>query len=164
MRSIAIAPLVAGMIVVGLVLGTHASRQQPTASDAVHVMLTPAEMKWGDAPSSLPPGAKAAVIEGDPAKAGPFALRIQVPANYRIPPHWHPAVEHVTVLSGAFHVGMGDKMDESKAKALTQGSFMAMPPKTNHFAFTKIATEIQLHGTGPWGITYVNPADDPRKK
>ena len=164
MKSTVIVPVLASMIVVGLVLKVPASGQQPAASDSVHVMLTPAEMKWGDAPSSLPPGAKAAVIEGDPAKAGPFTLRIQVPANYRIPPHWHPAVEHVTVLSGAFHVGMGDKIEETKAKTLTQGSFMAMPAKTNHFAFTKVATEIQLHGTGPWGITYVNPADDPRKK
>ena len=164
MKSTAVVPVLAVTIVIGLALGRNTIGQQPAASNGAHVMLTPAEMKWGEAPSSLPAGAKAAVIEGDPAKPGPFTLRIQVPANYRIAPHWHPAVEHVTVLSGAFHVGMGDKVDEAKAKALTQGSFMAMPAKTNHFAFTKVATEIQLHGTGPWGITYVNPADDPRKK
>ena len=164
MKSITIVPVLAVTITAGLTLSPLAAGQQPTASDSSHVMLTPGEVKWGDAPTSLPLGAKAAAIEGDPAKAGFFTLRIQLPANYRIPPHWHPAVEHVTVLSGTFHVGTGDKLEESKAKALTQGSLMAMPAKTNHFGFTKGATEIQLHGMGPWGITYVNPADDPRKK
>jgi quercetin dioxygenase-like cupin family protein len=148
----------------GLTIGTLAMTQQASSTTSAHVMVAPADVKWGDGPPSLPAGAKAAVLEGDPAKAGLFTLRLQMPANYRIPAHWHPADEHVTVLSGTFHMGLGDKLDEAKAKPLTAGSFALMPPKTNHFAFTKAETVIQLHGMGPWGITYVNPADDPRKK
>ena len=151
-------------LLVALTVGLVAVAQQPSPSQPAHLMMTPGELKWVDAPPSLPPGAKAVLLEGDMTKPELFTLRLQLPANYRIPAHWHPAVEHVTVVSGAFHVGTGDKLDETTAKALASGSFMLMPAKSNHFAFTKTPTEIQLHGMGPWGITYVNPADDPRKK
>ena len=151
-------------LLVALTIGAAAVGQQPSPSHPAHLMITPGELKWVDAPPSLPPGAKAVLLEGDMTKPELFTLRLQLPANYRIPAHWHPAVEHVTVISGAFHVGTGDELDEAKAKALAAGGFMLMPAKTNHFAFSKTATEIQLHGMGPWGITYVNPTDDPRKK
>jgi quercetin dioxygenase-like cupin family protein len=128
-----------------------------------HKMVTPGDLKWGDVPS-LPKGAMAAEIEGPMDKAVPFTVRIKVPANYKIPPHSHPAVERVTVLSGTLNMGLGDKFDETKKTALSPGSVMLMQPNTNHFAWTETETVIQLHGTGPWGINYVNPADDPRKK
>jgi len=128
-----------------------------------HQMIRPADLKWSDVPS-LPPGAKIAVIEGKMSEAQAFTVRLSFPANYKLPAHWHPAVERVTVLSGTFHMGMGDKLDPSKTMALTAGSIAIMQPKTNHFAWTKEATVVQLHGTGPWGVTYVNEADDPRKK
>ena len=133
-------------------------------SERSHVMLLPGEMKWSDGPASLPPGAKFVVIEGDPAKAGLFTMRASLPANYTIQAHWHPAFEHVTVISGTFMMGLGDKFDGKKLKALSAGGFAVMPPKTTHFAMTKVETVIQLHGMGPWAINYVNPADDPRKK
>lgn len=128
-----------------------------------HRMVTPAELKWVDVPS-LPAGAKLAVIEGKMSEAEAFTVRLKFPANYKIPAHWHPAVERVTVLSGTFHMGVGERLDEAKTMALTAGSVAIMQPKTNHFAWTKEETIVQLHGTGPWGITYVNQADDPRKK
>lgn len=128
-----------------------------------HLMVTPDELKWADVPS-LPAGAKIAVIEGPPTEAVPFTFQLKLPANYRIPAHWHPAIEHVTVISGTFNMGAGDKLDPSKTKALYTGSVAVMQPKTTHFAWTKEETVIQVHGVGPWGITYVNPADDPRKK
>lgn len=126
-------------------------------------MVTPDQMKWSDLPA-LPAGAKLAVIEGPLDQAKPFMLRVKLPANYKIPPHWHPPIEHVTVISGTFYLGMGDKFDESKAQTLPRGSVAIMQPKTHHFAMTKEETEIQVHGVGPWGVTYVNPDDDPRKK
>jgi quercetin dioxygenase-like cupin family protein len=128
-----------------------------------HQMIRPSDLKWSNVPS-LPPGAKIAVIEGAMSEAQPFTVRLSFPANYKLPAHSHPAVERVTVLSGTFHMGMGDKLDPSKTMALTAGSIAIMQPKTNHFAWTKEATVVQLHGTGPWGVTYVNEADDPRKK
>ena len=128
-----------------------------------HVMVTPGDLKWQDVPS-LPPGAKMAVIEGPPNQAVPFTFRLKRPADYKIPAHWHPAVEHVTVISGAFHMGVGDKLDTAKTTALPPGSVAIMQPKTTHFGWAREETIVQVHGMGPWGVTYVNPADDPMKK
>ncbi|HEY3245279.1 MAG TPA: cupin domain-containing protein [Phycisphaerae bacterium] len=128
-----------------------------------HVMVKPSDLKWVDVPS-LPPGAKIAVIEGPPTEAVPFTFRLKFPAGYKIPAHSHPAIEHVTVISGAFNLGTGDKFDETKTKPLPAGSVAIMQPKTNHFGWMKQETIVQVHGVGPWGVTYVNPADDPRKK
>jgi quercetin dioxygenase-like cupin family protein len=133
------------------------------AQHSDHRMMTPEELKWSDVPS-LPPGAKLAVIEGPMNQAVPFTVRLKFPDNYRIPPHFHPAVERVTVLSGTFHMGMGEKFDRKNAQALKPGGFAIMQPKTPHFAWTSGETVVQLHGTGPWGVTYLNPADDPRKQ
>ena len=129
-----------------------------------HGFLAKEDMKWVDGPASLPAGTKAALLEGDPSKEGPFTLRLQLPDGFSIQPHWHPAVEHVTVISGTFNLGMGEKFDKSKGRALPEGSFAFMPPGMRHFAWTTGETVIQLHGNGPWQINYVNPADDPRKK
>lgn len=134
------------------------------AKKADHVMVTAKDVKWADAPPSLPKGAKLAVLEGDTSKPGPFTMRLKLPDGYKVPPHWHPAVEHVTVLGGTFNLGVGEKFDTAKAKALPAGSFVVLPEKTPHFVSTKGETTIQVHGMGPWGLTYVNPADDPRKK
>lgn len=133
------------------------------AQQSGHIVVTPNELKWADVPS-LPPGAKIAVIEGPPTEAVPFTFRLKFPANYKIPAHSHPAIEHVTVISGTFNLGMGDKLDAAKTKPLSAGSVAIMQPKTNHFGWTKVETIVQVHGVGPWGVTYVNPADDPRKK
>ena len=128
-----------------------------------HLMVMPADLKWVDVPS-LPPGAKIAVIEGPMNEALPFTVRLKLPADYRVPAHWHPAIEHVTVISGTFNLGTGDKLDQSKTTPLSVGSVAIMQPKTNHFAWTKEETIIQAHGVGPWAVNYVNPADDPRTK
>ena len=124
----------------------------------------PASVTWKDGPPSLPPGGKMAVLEGDPAKEGLFTMRLQLPDNFRIPPHYHGGVEHITVISGTFNVGMGDKVDPAAAKKMPAGTFGFWPAGMRHFAFTEGATVLQLHGQGPWTITYVNPADDPRQK
>jgi quercetin dioxygenase-like cupin family protein len=130
---------------------------------ADHLMILPTELKWVPVPS-LPPGAQIAVIEGPLDKAAPITARLKFPANYLLPAHTHPAIEHVTVLSGTFHMGTGDKIDKTKSMALTPGAFAIMQPGTRHFAWTAEETIVQMHSVGPWGITYVNPADDPRKK
>jgi Domain of unknown function (DUF4437) len=94
----------------------------------------------------------------------PFTFRIKFPVNFKVPPHWHPAVERVTILSGTLHLGRDDTFDEAKTKALPAGSIYITEPKINHFGWTSKETVVQLSGMGPWGITYVNPADDPRKQ
>ena len=129
-----------------------------------HGLISPNDVVWGPAPGSLPAGAQAALLEGDPAAPGPFTLRLRMPDGYKIPPHHHPAVEHVTVLQGTFVLGMGEKVNADSEKPLAAGSFAYMPVGMRHFARTQGETVIQLHGEGPWGITYVNPSDDPRTK
>lgn len=133
------------------------------AQAGAHTMVTPGDLKWIDVPS-LPSGAKLAIIEGPLNEAVPFTFRLRFPAGYKLPAHWHAAIEHVTVISGAFNMGIGDKLDTGKTKPLVAGSVAIMQPKTNHFAWAKEETIVQVHGIGPWTITYVNPADDPRKK
>ncbi|RPJ59237.1 MAG: DUF4437 domain-containing protein [Acidobacteria bacterium] len=129
------------------------------------IMLMPSEVKWGPCPPAVPPGALCSVIEGDLTAADKlFAFRLKMPDNYRIPPHFHPADEHLVVLSGVFNMGMGDTFDTNAGHAMPAGSFMVMPKEQPHFAWTKGETVIQVYAIGPWGLTYVNPEDDPRKR
>lgn len=134
------------------------------ASATEHTMVMPDDLEWGDAPNSIPPGAKMAKLDGDPSKPEPFTIRFKLPANYKIMPHWHPADERLTVLSGSFHMGQGDNFDEKSGMQMTTGGFMVMPAKTHHFAWTTRETVIQLHGIGPWQINYVDEQNDPRKR
>lgn len=129
-----------------------------------HAIVSPQEIKWGPAPAALPYGAEAAVLFGDPTKEGLFALRLKLPAGYSVPPHTHPVDEVVTVISGTFNLGMGETAERSSAQPLPAGSFFALPPGTAHYVFIDAETVIQISTTGPWGLTYVNPADDPRQK
>ena len=147
-----------------LASGIAVSQQAPAPASSTHAILSADTLKWGPAPPALPAGAEAAVLSGDPATAGSqFTLRLKMPAGFKIAPHWHPSDEHVTVLQGALMVGMGDKFDEASMKTLTVGSFAAMPKEMRHYAQAKETTILQVHGVGPFALTYVNPADDPRK-
>jgi anti-sigma factor ChrR (cupin superfamily) len=121
------------------------------------------EVKWSPAPNVLPAGAQIAVISGDPSKDGPYVIRLKMPANYKVAAHNHPTTEYVTVLSGDFHVGMGDKLDAQKGQLLRAGGFAEAPAKMNHYAWVTSETIVQVHGNGPFAITYVDPADDPSK-
>ena len=135
-----------------------------SASMADHI-ITPDMLKFAPAPPSLPAGADAAGLSGDMSRKGSeFTVRLRVPDGWKIPPHFHPAEEHVTVLQGAFWMGMGDKFDEAALKEMPVGAFHAIPKGVHHYGMAKGQTIIQLHGVGPWGITYVNPSDDPSKK
>lgn len=127
------------------------------------LIVTPAELTWVDGPPTLP-GTKMVIINGAPSKEGLYALQLKIPAGYKFVPHRHPVVEHATVISGTLYFGTGEKFDPEKGKALPAGSFFLVPAQTPHFAWTKEETIIQVHAIGPTGITYVNPADDPRKK
>jgi quercetin dioxygenase-like cupin family protein len=152
---------------ISLIVGFFAWAQDKKAenkadSHSGHIVISPDTLTWVDV-SSLPPGAKIAVLEGDPKKAGPFTMRVKFPAKYRVPAHWHPADEHVTVISGTLNIGLGDRFDRAKVRAIPAGAFTVMPAHTNHFAWIEEETILQLHGTGPWELNYVNPVDDPRK-
>jgi hypothetical protein len=160
MRVFHVLPLL--LVAVSSVTGQRGAEKASTTTAAV--VALPGELKWSPAPAILPAGARLTVIEGDPAKAGEFTMRLWMPANYRIPSHFHPVTEHVTVVQGTFFVGMGEKFDATQGHRLPVGSFGALPASMRHFAWTEGETIIQLHGVGPWSLTYVNPADDPTRK
>ena len=126
-------------------------------------VATPNSIKWGPAPAELPKGGQLAVLSGDPGAKGPYVIRAKLPSGYQVPAHSHPTTESVTVISGTFNIGMGDKLDRKHGQTLKAGAFFSMPPKMNHYAWTSGATVIQIHGDGPFAINYVNPADDPSK-
>ena len=121
-------------------------------------------VNWGPAPDALPKGGQLASLSGDPGKSGWFTVRLKLPAGYKIPAHQHPHTERITVISGEFHFGTGDKLDEKQASKLGPGGFVDLPANTNHYAFATVPTVVQITGEGPFGIRYANPTDDPSKK
>jgi hypothetical protein len=139
---------------------TYGAAARAGKSEAV--LINPGEIKWGDAPPDLPRGAQIAVVYGDPSKKGPFTLRLKLPNGYKIPGHWHTQDEHLTVLSGVFVLHMGDNL-EAPAHELPTGAYHFLPGKMHHAAESKGDTVLQLHGTGPFDIHYLNAADNPNK-
>jgi quercetin dioxygenase-like cupin family protein len=153
MRTIAIFALASG------VLATTPISSALAQSHEEQKMFTPQDIKWSAAPPSLPAGAEVALLHGDAAKEGLFALRLKVPKGYRVPPHTHPRPEIGTVLSGTVRLGMGEK-----EYVFPPGSFYATPPGMVHQFVADDEAVVQVNSTGPWGISYVNPKDDPRQK
>ena len=132
----------------------------PVFAQSAHVLVPADKVQWGPAP---PARAEIAVLEGNPSEKGSVTLRLRFPANYNIPAHWHSMTERVTVLSGAFHVGMGDTLDRHASRTLEPGGFVSLPATMRHFAWTATPTVVQINLEGPFDIFYVNPADNPQK-
>lgn len=128
----------------------------------VSAQTPPPALKWGPAPPFFPAGARFAVLQGDPSQAGVYTVRLEMPAGYTIRPHTHPTDEHVTVVSGALVLGMGDTVRTRGSHILTAGGFITAKAQVHHFAMARGKTVVQVHGEGPFAITYVNPKDDPR--
>lgn len=159
MRTNLVLAVVAAALLCGIG-GTIAGEEEAQA----HVMVMPDDLDWQPVPS-LPEGARVAVLEGSPAEEGAFTMRLSLPAGYTIPVHTHPVTERVTVLSGTFHIGLGETLDRAAAHALPAGALAVMDSGIAMYGFTgDEPTVIQLNGDGPWGITYLDPSDDPRKK
>lgn len=134
------------------------------AAEPYYTSVMEKDINWQDAPS-IGPGAKTAVIHGDPKASGPFVMRLRIPPNTTIRAHTHPADENVTVLSGTLYFAAGDKPDPRTAKAYGPGSYFSIGKGKPMVAFSKnIEVVAQLHGTGPWGISYMDSKDGPAKK
>lgn len=146
------------------VVDTISNSDAPTPISSPHVMVPPGKVTWLPGPPNLPPGATVAVLSGDPAGPGPFTVRVQFPAGYKVAPHWHPNDEHATVLSGTLAVGMGKVWDDQAMTDLPAGSYVVTAATMTHFALAKTPTTIQVSGMGPFVTNYVNPADDPSRK
>jgi quercetin dioxygenase-like cupin family protein len=147
--------LLAGAIL-ALASAAHAGDAAPPRSSR--------DVKWGAPPPAFPPGAKFAVIAGDPAAAGLVTVRFEMPAGYTIAPHFHPTDEHITVLKGSLAIGMGDAVDRAHSLTLAAGGYGVAAANMHHYAYTTTGATVQVHMQGPFAITYVNPADDPSKK
>ena len=141
-----------------------AAAQGASAGDPHHTVVPADTIQWGPAPPSLPPGAQAAVLLGSPAKEGPFVLRLKFPAGFVVPPHRHSKDEFVTVISGSFGVGSGEKVDRGSARPLPPASFVHLPAGMPHFAWSEVESVVQINGIGPFDVIYIDPKDDPRKK
>ncbi len=150
------------VVILFAVFFDHARLAAEDTQSADMRLYTGETVEWKAGPAALPPGAKMAVLEGDPTKEGPFVVRFQFPDGYHVAPHTHPKTERVTVISGVLHLATGEALDRNSAKGLPAGSFGFWPAGMKHTAWAEGETIIQLHGIGPWQINYVNPADDPR--
>jgi anti-sigma factor ChrR (cupin superfamily) len=131
---------------------------------ADHRVYTPEVIRWSAGPPSLPRGAEAALLYGDPSRDGPFALRLRFPDGYLVAPHRHGGVEILTVISGTFSLGAGEDAGKGEVTRLPAGSFATMPAGMPHYARAEGTTVIQINSLGPWSVTYINPADDPRRR
>lgn len=161
MRYVKFVAVATAFLVGGLVPPT-VTAAEPAAQG--HISIVPSEIKWTDAPS-IAPGAKMAVLEGDLKQAGPFTFRLRLPPNATIAPHTHPLFERVTVLSGTFHLGIGETVDKAKARAYPPGGITMIPAGMPMFAFSgNEETTVQIHGTGPWGIHYLDAGATTGKK
>jgi quercetin dioxygenase-like cupin family protein len=139
---------------IGLVVGLGGLMAAPVSAQEYTAVMQ-RDIKWQDAPS-IGPGAKTAVIHGDPKSSGPFVMRLKLPPKTTIGVHTHPATENVTVLSGTFYFAAGDKLDRKAAKAFGPGSFFSIEQGKPMFGYTTDKeTTVQLHGNGPWGLTYL---------
>ena len=151
--------------IASVVIGAEEKKKADASSVSAaeqHKVLNPADLQWGDPPPGFPAGAKVALLSGDPGKSGVYTVRMRAPAGYKIMPHTHPTAEMITVISGTFHLGTGDKFDEGAGHVMAAGAFTAMPSGMKHYAWFTEDSVIQVHGEGPFQIIYVNPTDDPR--
>jgi len=146
------------------VLGASAWAQEASMSPGMastQVVLQNADLKWGGAPPAFERGAQAVVLSGDPGKAGPFVLRLKVPAGYKVANHWHPSDEQVTLLDGDVTLQMDDG---AKTQSLTRGAFVLLPAHMHHAVSTTGGMTVQVAAMGPFELNYVDPKDDPRKR
>jgi quercetin dioxygenase-like cupin family protein len=139
----------------------EASAQTTSASNASSPQQS---VVWSSAPAVLPPGAEIAVLHGDPSKAEEFTMRLRFPNGYKIAPHTHPTTENITVLTGTFLIGMGTQFVDSDLQAFGRDGFVIAPAEHPHYAKARGQTVVQIHGMGPFALTYVNTADTPASR
>jgi quercetin dioxygenase-like cupin family protein len=135
----------------------------PLALAAFGAVL-PEQIDWQPFPA-FPPSVRLAVVVGQPAEKALYIVRVKVPGGVKLMPHRHPEDRVYTVISGVFYIGLGDRFDETKLQAYSPGAVVVLPGNTSHFHWAKAGEYVtQVSAIGPLGISYVNPADDPRNR
>ncbi|HEY6267242.1 MAG TPA: cupin domain-containing protein [Candidatus Acidoferrum sp.] len=138
------------------VVATGVHSQDKKESADVHKIVHFGDLKW----TPIIKGFEIAPVSGDPSAEGtPFVLRLRCVDGAKIPAHWHPTDENVTVLKGTFLVGMGEAFDESKMQTMNVGNFVTVAKEMRHFALCKGETIVQVHGPGPFKVNWVNPSE-----
>lgn len=167
LKRVTLLVLLAGAVVLSQASFQSAQKTQAAAASsgqtADHHAIQGNEVQWSAAPPIFNPGAQMALMDGDPGGMGMFIIRLKMPTGYKIMPHWHPTQENVTVLSGRFQYGMGDKLTPADMTTLGAGGFVALHAKSHHYTMAKDACVVQVSGMGPFQLIYVNPADNPSK-
>lgn len=153
---------VLGAVSCGLALSAVAITTTAQQASEVPVALRPSDIAWQPGPPALPAGAEVAVLTGNPAEPAPFTVRVRLPANYHMGAHRHSVAEYVTLLSGTLCIATGERPERAQAACLDPGSFFVTPANAVHAVWSQGPVEYQLHAAGPFDMTYVNPADDPR--
>jgi hypothetical protein len=136
--------------------------QTDTMATATADTASEGGLTWGPAPPGLPTGSRAAVVSGDPTKAGPFTIRVDMPPDYAIRPHYHPTSEELRLIEGTLHLGHGTKWDEKAMKAMAPDKPVTIGVKEPHYLHAASRVVLEVQSTGPFAITYVDPKDDPR--
>lgn len=157
------------LVVIAVMASLSVAQQEQTANRAApasaktqssHSVVTPESIKW----SASGVGQGFAVVSGSPNTEGaPFVIRIKLADGVKVAPHWHPVDEHITVITGTFYMGMGEKFNESMAKEMPAGSYALMPKEMRHFAWAKGETIIQIHGAGPFKTYWVESVEERNK-
>jgi quercetin dioxygenase-like cupin family protein len=164
--------LLIGSTAVGLLAATRQADAQSRDRDArphqpgetVFRAVLPEDIDWKPFPA-FPPSVRLAIIVGEPPKPGPYAIRVKVPAGVKLMPHWHPEDRIYTVMSGVFHIGLGEKFDADRLDAYPPGSVVVLPGNTPHFHWAKSGEYVtQVTAIGPLGLEYLDPRDDPRRR
>lgn len=141
-----------------------AAAPSPQTSSLTYQIVQPGDIVWGPAPANLPAGAQTALLYGNPASDGLFAMRLKVPKGYQLPLHTHPGKEIVTVLQGKVRLVVGSMANAPSAQALTAGGFYSTEPGTPHTLLVEEDSVIQVNSRGPWGIDFVDPTKDPARR
>jgi quercetin dioxygenase-like cupin family protein len=130
--------------------------------EAVFKSILPEDIDWQPFPA-FPPSARLAVLVGEPTQAGPYVIRVKVPAGVKLMPHRHPEDRIYTVMSGVFYIGRGDQFDGDKVNAYPPGTVIVLPGDTWHFHWAKSGEYVtQVTAIGPLGLEYKETQDDPR--
>jgi len=131
--------------------------------EAAFRVILPEDVAWRPF-AAFPPEARLAVLVGDPSEAGPYVIRVRMPAGGKLMPHRHPEDRIYTVISGVFYIGLGERFDGEKVAAYPPGSVVVLPGDTPHFHWAKSGEYVtQVTAIGPLGLEYLDPEDDPRR-